>query len=190
MVDPTCPRSGLRATLVTLTGCAMAALAFSCDPVSPLPGTTLGTYNVTGTLGANTCGSGIGAPSPWTFTVQMSQDGTTLYWDPSVGSELSSTMTSSTVVDITSTVTSNVDATEAGVEGPCDLTQATAINLTFGASSPPAPPSSFNGSITYTFSTNTTVSTTSDCTDQLSASGGSYDTLPCTATYSIVGTMQ
>ncbi len=180
----------MRATLATLAGCALAVLAVSCDPVSTLPGTALGTYNVTGTLGANTCGSGIGAPSPWTFTVQMSQDGSTLYWDPSVGSELSSTMTSSTVVNITSTVTANVDATDAGVEGPCDLTQATAIDITFAPSSPPAPPSSFTGSITYSFSASTTVSATSDCTDQLSASGGSYDTLPCTATYSMVGTIQ
>jgi len=189
MVDPSWLRSGLRATAVTLAGCATVVLAASCDPVSTLPGTMLGTYNVTGTLGANTCGSGLGAPSPWTFTVQMSEDGTMLYWEPSTGAELSSTMTSSTAVSITSTVTANVDATDAG-EGPCDLTEATAIALTFEAATAPAPPSSFTGTITYSFSTNTAVSSTSDCTDQLSASGGSYDTLPCTATYSISGTLQ
>lgn len=167
----------------------VAALAMSCNPVSDLPGTPLGTYNVTGTLTANSCGSGIGAPNPWTFTVQMSQDGTTLYWEPAGGTELSSTMTSSTAVTITSTVTANVDATDAG-EGPCDLQSETSIGLTLAASSATSPPRDFTGSITYTFATSTSVSSTSDCTDQLSASGGAYDTLPCTATYSITGAIQ
>jgi hypothetical protein len=102
-----------------------AAFAISCEPSSTLPGTALGTYNVTGTLGANTCGTGLDAPSPWTFTAQMSEDGTTFYWEPSGGTEMSSTMSSTTQVDISTTVTANVDATDAGVEGPCDLQSTT-----------------------------------------------------------------
>jgi hypothetical protein len=172
---------------VTIAACVSAAFAISCEPTSTLPGTALGTYNVTGTLGTNTCGTGLNAPSPWTFTAQMSEDGSTFYWEPSGGTEMSSTMTSTTQVDISTTVTANVDATEAGAEGPCDLQSTTTVDLALAASSPP---SSFTGSITYTFQASTSVSSTTDCTDQLSASGGPYDTLPCTATYSITGALQ
>jgi len=172
---------------VTVAACALAAATMSCGPTSTLPGTALGTYNVTGTLGTNTCGSSLGAPSPWNFTVQMSEDGTTFYWDPSTGTELSSTMASTTKVSIASTATANVDSTDAGVEGPCDLSSSTSINLTLAADSPP---SSFSGSIVYTFAASTGASSTTDCTDQLAASGGPYTTLPCTASYTITATHQ
>jgi hypothetical protein len=167
--------------------CAAAALVVACGPASsPLPGTSLGTYNVTGTLGTNSCGSGLGAPNPWTFTVQMSEDGTTLYWESSDGTELSSTMSSATRANLASTNTANVDGTEAGA-GQCDLTTTTAVGVTLATSSPP---STFTGSITYTFTAATGVSTSNNCTDQLSAQGGSYATLPCTATYSLAGSHQ
>jgi hypothetical protein len=130
---------------------------------------------------------GLGAPSPWTFTVQMSEDGTTLYWEMSDGILLSSTMSSPTQVNIESVQTANVDASEAGVPGPCDLTGTTAIELTLASE---MPPSTFTGTITYTFAAATGVSSMTDCTDQLSSSGGAYDTLPCTAVYSVAGTRQ
>ena len=173
--------------LATVLACGVAASTASCEAPSALPGTSLGTYNVVGTLGANTCGAGLGAPNPWDFTVQMSEDGTTLYWEMSGGSELSSTMSSATQVNITSVQTANVDGTDGGVQGPCDLTSTTALALTLSAGSPP---SSFTGTITYTFAAATGVSSATNCTDQLSASGGSYDTLPCTASYSLAGTHQ
>jgi hypothetical protein len=178
------PRSRL---LRIIAAGAVAAAATSCAATSALPGTSIGTYNVTGTLGTNTCGSGLGAPSPWTFTTQMSEDGTTLYWEMSGGSELSSTMSSATQVDITSADSANVDGTDAGVPGPCDLQSTTVLDLALATSSPP---SSFKGTLSYTFTAATGVSSATDCTDQLSASGGLYDTLPCTISYSLVGTHQ
>jgi hypothetical protein len=177
----------VRSLHVTLAGCVMAAMAMSCGPTSALPGTALGTYNVTGTLGTNTCGSSLNAPSPWNFTVQMSEDGTTFYWLPSTGDELSSTMASTTSVSISSVETANVDTTDAGVEGPCDLSSTTAISITLAANSPP---STFTGSVTYTFAASTGASSTTDCTDQLASSGGPYETLPCTTTYSMTGAHQ
>lgn len=168
-----------------------ALLTLSCDAPPQLPGTQLGTYNVIGTLGTNTCGTGLGAPSPWDFTVQLSEDTTTspttFYWLPSVGSQLSNGMTSTTKVSISSTVTSNIGGSEAtdasaAVEGPCDLQQSTQLDLTLGLGSPPT---TFTGSLTYTFVTSTGVSTTSDCTDELTSSGGQFDTLPCTTTYTL-----
>ncbi len=167
--------------------CAIAASAMSCAAPTALPGTSLGTYNVTGTLSSNSCGAGLGAPNPWTFTAQMSEDGTTLYWEMTGGSELSSTMSSATQVSITSIATANVDGTDGGVAGPCDLENTTALDLTLAAGSPP---STFTGTITYSFAAATGVSTATNCTNQLTASGGSYDTLPCTASYSLAGTHQ
>jgi hypothetical protein len=166
------------------TACAMGALSASCGSAAPLPGTSLGTYNVSGALGTNTCGGGIGAPNPYDFSVHLSEDGATLYWEQSGGSPLSSAMTSSTQVSLTSVETANVDPTDAGMEGPCDLTSTTTIALSLASG---APPRTFSGTITYTFAASTGVSNTTDCTDQLTASGGTYDTLPCTATYTIAG---
>lgn len=117
----------------------------------------------------------------------MSEDGTTLYWADSVGNNLSSTMSSSTQVSVTSTATANVDGSDAGVAGPCDLTSTTALTLTLASGSPP---NTFTGSISYTFAAATGVSTNNNCTDQLSASGGPYSTLPCSATFALAGAHQ
>jgi hypothetical protein len=160
-----------------------------CSPAtSSLPGTSLGTYNVTGTLQGNTCGAGLGALNPWTFTAQMSEDGTVFYWLPSsTGIEASGTLTSSTAATITSIQTQNVDAPDVGLEGPCNLQNTTTIALTLATGSPPP---TFAGTMSITFAAATGVSSTNDCTDQLSSSGGTYDTLPCTASYVLAGALQ
>jgi hypothetical protein len=162
--------------------CAFASGATSCAAANPLPGTSLGTYNVTGTLESNSCGSGLGAPNPWSFTAQMSEDGTVLYWEPSGGELMSNTMSSATQVSMTSAVTTNVDSSDAGLAGPCDLQTTTAVSLTLATGTPPA---SFTGTLSYSFEAAVAVSPTTNCTDQLSASGGTFDTLPCTTTYTL-----
>jgi hypothetical protein len=166
---------------------AAASVLSSCGPSPGLPGTSLGTYNVSGALVTNTCGAGLGLPNPWTFTAQMSEDGTSLYWEMAGGSSVSGAMSSSTQVNITAIDTANVDTSEAGVAGPCDLTGTTVMALALATGSPPP---AFTGSISYTYAAATGVSSTTNCTDQLSASGGQYDTLPCTASYSLTGTRQ
>jgi hypothetical protein len=187
MTEPRVESRSLSRLLVSVAALTTATLGTTCSPASPLPGTPLGGYNVTGALQGNTCGAGLGAPNPWSFSVQMSEDGTTFYWELSGGSEVSGTVSSTTQVSITSIQTANVDAPDAGLEGPCNLQSTTAINLTLATSSPPA---TFTGTVSYTFAAATGVSSMNDCTDQLSASGGTYDTLPCTATYSLTGTRQ
>lgn len=170
---------------VLASGVALLAMCLSCT-TSSLPGTALGTFNVTGTLGTNTCGSGLGATNPWTFTALLSEDGTTLYWEASGGTELSTTLSSMTQATFTSTVTSNVDATEAGA-GSCDLQDTTVIALILGSATAPT---TFSGSISYAFEASSAVSSSNNCTDQLTSSGGTYDTLPCSVTYSVTGTRQ
>jgi hypothetical protein len=166
----------------------VAGATGSCE-TSSLPGTSLGNFSVVGTLKTNTCGSGIGAANPWDFTQALSKDGTTLYMANTDGSdEVSGSLasTSATSATLTMTTTSNVDGNEAGA-GTCNLTTATSVALALSSASSPT---SFSGTATYNYSVATGLSTSTDCTDQLSSSGGSYATLPCTVTYALAGTRQ
>jgi hypothetical protein len=47
-------------------------------------------------------------------------------------------------------------------------------------------PKTFTGTLTYGFA----IVAGSDCSDQLSAQGGTYDTLPCTVSYSLSASYQ
>jgi hypothetical protein len=154
----------------------------ACAPsASSLPGTSEGAFAVVGSLGENTCGSRLSPSNPWDFTLDLSKDGSTLYaQDEASDSELSGTLSANTAT-VSAAATSNVDGTEAGA-GTCNLTQTTSLTISLDSASSP---SSFTGSATYTFSVATSVSSNTDCTDQLVSSGGTYATLPCTVNYSL-----
>jgi hypothetical protein len=87
---------------------------------------------------------------------------------------------------VTSVVTTNADATEAGA-GTCNLTTTSTFTVDLNSSSSPT---SFSGTAVYSTEVSTTVSSTTNCTDQLSSSGGMYDTLPCTVSYTLSATKQ
>jgi hypothetical protein len=166
-----------------ILGCAtFAVVALSCAN-SSLPGTMLGTYAVTGTLGTNSCGTGLAPPSPWAFDVQMSEEGTTLYWSYLDGNPPLSSTLSANAATLTATQTANVDGTADGGAGPCSMTRTDTLQVDLAAANPPP---TFTGTLVYDF----TVVSGADCSDQLSANGGSYDTLPCTLTYSLSGAQQ
>jgi hypothetical protein len=164
-------------------GCAaLLAWCGSCADTA-LPGTQLGTYTVTGTLGTNTCGAGLGAPSPWKFDIQMSEQKNTLYLSTLDGNPpLSSTLVGQSAT-LTASVTGNVDGSADAGPGPCSMTRNETVRVNLASSSPP---SSFTGTLEYDFG----VVAGSDCSDQLSANGGGYDALPCSMTYSISGARQ
>jgi len=182
---PAVPRPAARRHAnAALGSCALIA---ACTVPTALPGTALGTYNVTGTLGTNTCGSSVGASNPWTFSVNLSKDGTTLYWENTSGSgQLSDTVSASGMATLTTTITANVDASEAGA-GACYLQNTQTIALTLASGSTP---SGFTGAFTNAFAVATTIATSVDCGDQLASSGGPYATLPCTVAYSLKATRQ
>ncbi len=172
----------VRAARLVLLPVVLGALLLACSDRA-LPGAALGTYKVEATAQSNTCGAGIGAPSPWEFSVEMSRSGSTLYWSWMDGSPLlSGTLTSANQASITNTQTGNVDGTDGGL-GPCTMQRADQLAIAFG---PGTPPGSFTGSITYSF----TVPTGADCTDQLRASGGPFDALPCTLVYATTGSLK
>jgi hypothetical protein len=163
---------GLSRVLARMTVLFGGTAAFaSCT----LPGTTLGTYTVRGALESDTCGA---APNPWTFDVMLSRSGTTLYWSWLDASPiLSGPITGEGDAALTGYQLHNVDSTEAGM-GPCDLQRDDDLEVALGTSSPPA---SFDGTITYAFS----VQEGASCSDQLTTSGGMYERLPCTVSYTI-----
>jgi hypothetical protein len=185
LTRPSFPRPATRRhASAALGSCALVA---ACTAQTALPGAALGTYNVTGTLGSNTCGSSLGASNPWTFSVNLSKDGTTLYWEDTSGSgQLSGTMSASGMATLTSTITANVDGSEAGA-GACYLQDTQTIGLTLANGSTP---SSFSGTFVYAFAVATTVATSVNCGDQLASAGGPYTTLPCTVNYSLKATRQ
>jgi hypothetical protein len=148
----------------------------SCQE-TPLPGTQLGTFKVTGTTTTNSCGAALGAPDPWVFDAQLSESSNLIYWSFMDGNSPLSGALTGTSASISATTSANVDPSDAG-SGPCTLNREDAIDLTLGAASAP---SSFTGTISYTF----TVPSGSSCSDQLASAGGQYATLPCTLAYTI-----
>jgi hypothetical protein len=172
----------LRRASFAFVGALNTALFLAACSGNPLPGTMLGTYKVVGQIQTNSCG--LGAPNPWTFDVQLSQDRTTLYWSWMDGSvPLSSQLMVDSGVTLTATHEVNVDGTPEGGLGPCTMDRADNVQIAFANGSPPA---SFTGNITYVFSE----TGGSDCTDQLTTAGGQYDALPCTITYSATASRQ
>jgi len=155
--------------------CALAFLLLGCS-ASPLPGTVLGTYKATGQSTANTCG--LGAPDPWTFDVQLSLSDQTLYWSWMDGSPLlSGPLNAQSQASLTDTKTGNVDGTDSGL-GPCTLQRSDNLEVALGAGTPP---NVFAATVGYSFS----VTSGSDCSDQLMSSGGMYQTLPCSVSYTV-----
>jgi hypothetical protein len=176
-------------TLSLSTAGLLGVLLAGCG--NPLPGTLLGTYQVMATAEANSCGSGLGAPSVYQFDIQLSEtdSDSMLYWNwlentPIASGALAPVSTTDPQLQATLTASqsSNVDATDAGA-GPCTMDRDDSVVVTLGAGTPPA---SFAGTMSYAF----TVESGADCSDQLTAAGGAYDELPCAVTYTIVAARQ
>ena len=160
----------------------LAVRGAGCED-QPLPGTMLGTYKVSAQSKTNSCGAGLGAPNPWVFNADLSDEGSTIYWSWIDGSPvLSGILTNATQASITAQSAANVDPSDAGA-GPCTLERADDLELTLAAGSPPP---SFSGTISYVF----TVPSGSSCADQLVSAGGTYAALPCTISYTLTATRQ
>jgi hypothetical protein len=163
-------RRGVHVSLLVLVGVALT-LFVQCKTPS-----TIGNYAVTGTLQTNTCGAGLAPPSPWNFSVQLSQEDSTLYWNTLDGSPLKYGDIVGATASLTGGTDGVVDTGPDGSAGPCSMSRTDVIDLTLTGS----PPTAFTGTLTYTFD----VDSGSDCSDQ----SGTYDTLPCSISYVVSGT--
>jgi hypothetical protein len=136
------------------------------------PGTSLGTYAVTGTLGTQTCGAGVGAVDPWKFDMRLSRSGTTLYWLQPAAPALSGTVTPGGDATI---VTSQVYPIQQGDAGPyCGVVRTDTLHASLGAA---AQPSSFTGTLSYHYE----LDQGADCSP--SELAAVLDAVPCDVSY-------
>lgn len=167
--------------LLVLAGCLQA---------DTLPGTALGSYAVDGKLVSNTCGAQISAQKEWDFTVNLSKDEDTLYLDEVSDNDISNAAIGqvdakdATVATLDYVVTTNVALADGSV-GPCNMTLATSYDVVLNDANASK---SFAGKVSFTYSAATAVSSNTDCTSQLSSSGGKFITLPCTVAYELAAT--
>lgn len=173
-------KKGSRLTVLFVSTVASGVVVLAAGCGSTMPGSVLGTYKVVGQSQNNTCG--LGAPNPWTFDVQLSLQQQTLYWDWMDGSPLLSGALTQSQSTLTQSATVNADSTDAGL-GPCNLQTTSSFALTLGSG---VPPGSFTGTMSYTY----TPASGATCSDVLTASGGMYDALPCSLTYTVTATRQ
>ncbi len=173
----------MRGRLLVPALCACAAAASSGCADQPLPGTILGTYRVEAHKKSDTCGAGAQAVDPWIFSVELSRAVSTLYWSTLDGRPpMSGPLDPQGAVSLEATVTANVDGTDAGL-GPCTMQRTDVIDVTLGAGVPP-------GSFTASFSYALAPVMGATCDDQLTASGGGYDALPCKLAYDATASRQ
>src|SRR5262249_23665202 len=114
---------------------------------------------------------------------KLSRDATSLYWiqgDIPVSGILDGRSHDHAAMRSTSSETIRPPSPKGNVPG-CTIVRADALDATLGGD----PVTTFSGSLAYTFS----ATADSDCTDQLAASGGGYETLPCTVNYTLVGNL-
>ena len=132
----------------------IAILAHGCGSSESMPGTALGTFGITATITTNSCGTGLDAPSPWTFDIELSKDDSTLYWRQD-GSTVSATLNSSSTATFPGTLTSQVTGNDAGTGG-CTMTRTDSTTVKLGATS--ADVTTLTGTISFSFSVNASVS--------------------------------
>jgi hypothetical protein len=155
------------------------ALVAACSGKDPYnPGTPIGTYHVVAHVTSNECGQGIGVTDPWEFDIRLAVDPHTLYWVQG-GPAVSGTLASShaTLASSDTRIIHQADA-RAGL-GFCSITRSDGVDVTLAPDQ-----SSFTGSLAYTF----TPTDGSDCSDQVSGSGGTFAALPCATKLSLTGT--
>jgi hypothetical protein len=148
------------------------------DPYNP--GTQLGTFHVVGKLTTNTCDATGGVPDPWEFDVKLARDRSTLYWIQG-GPPVQGTLDSKSHTSMTSSDTQTLESNDAGV-ATCALTRDDVLDATLLADpDDSAAVLAAVGTLSYSFSQRSDT----DCSDQLTISGGGFETLPCSVSYVI-----
>ena len=182
-------------TMRSLVVSGVALLSLACalpacsgkDPYSP--GTKLGTFHVTAKLTQTTCGA---TPDPWEFDVRLNHEGSMLYWvqtdAPPIEGQVDASARTQLAAELVLEVRpADVKAKrEACTIARRDVLAVTLADANAQPTSDPALLQSFTGSLVYTF----TPTSGSDCSDQVTASGGDFATLPCEVRYDLAGTFK
>ena len=165
---------------LAVAGALVLLMVSACTGKDPYnPGTAMGSFDVTGKLVANGCGTAGTAPDPWTFRVKLARDPSTLYWiqgDVPVSGILDA-RTHAKLLATATTIARKPDA-QHGVSG-CAIQRDDTVEATLGGLTSEGKVDTFTGSLAYKFS----ASADSDCSDQVS--GGGFTALPCSVAYEI-----
>jgi len=141
------------------------------------PGDELGSFAITGKLGADDCGAdALNAPQTWSFQVKLSREGTTLYWlngrEAIVGDiDKSGRFAFATHLDLPL-------SEKHGAAKGCTIVRRDLASGTLASSS-----TSLNGKLTYAYD----ATSDSDCSEFITGTNGSPVALPCAMTYALTG---
>lgn len=166
---------------------ALAVSLASCGGKDPYnPGAQLGTFHVSAKLLGTTCGQ---TPNPWEFDVRLNHDGQTLYWIQG-GAPISANVNVQTArTELVSESIHDLRKADARAKlAACVVSRKDKLDVMLvGEDTKPSPdPSlakSFVGSLSYVFAP----TDGSDCTDQLLATNGDFEQLPCSVEYEVAG---
>lgn len=164
----------------------LAAIA-ACSGKDPYdPGTKLGTFRVSAQLTKSSCGP---TPNPWGFDVRLNHEGSTLYWIQ--GAAPISARVEAARAQLRAEIVQEVRAADPKAKrAACAIarTDELALALAGADATPvtePASTAAFAGTLVYTFAP----TQGSDCSDQVAASGGGFEALPCEVQYDLTGAL-
>ncbi len=153
---------------------ALVPLAlFAC--IAHQPGTSLGTFSVTGALKTQTCGASMQSQvlDPWTFDVRLSRSGNQMFWLQDAAPALSGLVDAQGNVTFTSTQVYDLRDGDAGKY--CGVVRTDTFKAALGTS---PSPTSFTGTISYHYE----LDQNADCGGLLS---GQFDVVPCDVGYDL-----
>jgi hypothetical protein len=159
---------------------ALLALALGCanlaDHDGRVPGTELGTFHATASLGASTCGSGaLGSADTWEFDVKLSREGSRLFWLNGAAPVEGNIAADGRTFGFETSVMVEV-APAQGRQPGCTVERADSAAGTLAVADDRV--DGFDGKIEYAYS----AANDSDCTGLIGVSGG-FATLPCSLGY-------
>lgn len=147
------------------------------------PGTDLGSFQVTATVTANTCGAGaLGEQSPWAFSVQLARDPGALYWNNGQAVITGSLAGDSVTFGFDTSVVENMRNPNVVGPPPCSMDRHDTASGTLGAATGAV--SSFSGQLSYQFAP----TAGSNCDDLVNGDAPLVAQLPCGFTYQMTGT--
>lgn len=151
------------------------------------PGESIGAFHVTAKLVSTTCGK---TPDPWQFDVRLRHEKTTLFWvqgDAPISGIVDATARAVLKAKATQTLR---DANPKSLLAACAMQRDDVLDLVLAPIATPVTnltdlqlATSFKGTLTYHFA----ATDGSECDDQLAASGGDFDVLPCDVHYELDG---
>jgi hypothetical protein len=173
----------------------------------PLPGDAIGSFSVSAVETANTCGEGaLGETPTWSFAVNLSKDGTTIYWDSGSGpvtgvlaaDAMGFSFSNTIVTDMRPPADPDPETDSTGTFGvgggftmpalpPCSMARVDSAVGTLSSTVDPI--ASFSGSLTYAYAP-TPGSSCADLVTGTITTPPQFQTLPCGMTFSISGARQ